>query len=242
MSLAFSDSTNRDGIVELIDANCHSNSVSFPLLDKTRDINLALDMAFSIIFLASGKWQFDDSNHTDYPIITTSLASGTRDYPFTTDGSGNLILDIYKVMVKDEDGIFHEIYPIDQQSDEYTDGFWSGQNQTGIPSRYDKTANGIFLDCIPSYNSSGGLKIFINREGSYFVSTDTTKKAGFAGLFHEYLALRPSHFYCKRNKMFDLANAYKADMIEMESKMKKHYRDRSRDEVPVITSERICSV
>lgn len=242
MSLVFSNSTEKSGIVELIDDNCHSSSVSYPIKNKTRDINLALDEVFALIFQANGKWQFDDSNHTDYPIITTNLASGTRDYPFTTDEAGNLILDIYKVMVKDESGVYQEIYPVDQQSDEYTNGFWSGQNQTGVPSRYDKTANGIFLDCIPSYNSTDGLKVFINREGSYFTTSDTTKKAGFSGLFHEYLALRPSHFYCKRNKMFDLADRYEKDMFKMEAKIKKHYRDRSKDEVPVITSETICSI
>ena len=227
---------------QLVDRNCKTNSVSYTVADKTADMNLALDSAFALIFRASGKWQFDDTNHTDYPIITTNMVANQRDYTFTTDEQGNLILDIYKVMVKDEQGIFHEIYPVDQQSDEYMEGFWSGQNDTGIPSRYDKTANGIFLDCIPSYNSTGGIKIFINREGSYFTTADTTKKPGFAGLFHEYLALEPSVRYCKRNKMFDLADRYERDLMKMESSIQKYYRDRSKDEVTTITSETICSI
>lgn len=235
MSLSFTN------IVSQIDTNVDTTSTTYPLAKKVIDINLALDNVISIIFKAAGKWQFDDSNHSDYPFITTDLVSGQRDYLLTSDGSGNLILDVYKVMVKDEAGIYQEIFPVDQQSDEYTNGFWSGQNQTGVPSRYDKTANGIFLDCIPSYNSDAGLKVFINREASYFTISDTTKKPGFAGIFHEYLALRPSYYYAMRKGLKN-ANAFRNEMTIMESAIKKFYRDRSRDEVTEITSQTINSI
>jgi len=223
-------SINKSQIDALIDRNCHSNSVSYPVVDKTADENLAIDFIFDKIFKVNGTWKFDDSNHTDYPFITTDLVSGQRDYSFTTDEQGNLILDIYRVMIKGQDGYYTEIYPIDQTSEPNTQGFYDGQNLTGTPTRYSKTANGIFLDSIPSYNSSAGLKIFINREGSHFTISDTTKMPGFAGSFHEYIALRPSHFYCKRNKMFDLAEQYKRDMVEMEDAIESHYSHRNRDE------------
>ena len=133
-------SLNKTQLDALIDRNCKSNSVSYPVAEKTADENLALDKVTGIIFTSSGRWQYDDTNHEDYPIITTNLTSGQRDYTFTTDEQGNLILDIYRVMVKNRDGVFYEIYPVDQQSDEMTDGFWDGQNTEGTPTRYDKTA------------------------------------------------------------------------------------------------------
>lgn len=235
MSLTYTQITNS------IDRKVKSNSVSYPIADKTAEVNESLDFIYSTIFSTSGKWQFDDTNHSDYPIISTSLVSGQRDYTFVTDQQGNLILDIYKVMVKDENGTFFEIYPVDQQSDEYTQGFWSGLNQTGVPSRYDKTANGIFLDAIPSYDSTNGLKIFINREGSYFQTTDTTKKPGFAGLFHEYLALRPAYKYAQTNGLKN-EKSLLSDLLTMEGKIKKYYRDRSKDEVVVLTPETVNSV
>lgn len=246
MSLQFSNTTNKSGILQVIERKTKLNDGGITgntqrLKEFTSEVNLAVDKAFSIIFKANGLWQFDDSNHSDYPIITTSLVANQRDYTFTTDEQGNLILDIYKVMVKDEQGIYHEIYPVDQQSDEYMDGFWSGQNDTGIPSRYDKTANGIFLDCIPSYNSPGGLKVFINREGSYFTTSDTTKKPGFSGLFHKYLAVVPSYEYACTNQLAN-KNDLKQEMLEMEMDMKKHYRDRGRDETPMISSETVNSI
>lgn len=236
MSLNFTQTT------ELIDRNCKSNSSSYPLSEKTADINLALDKVIATIFKVGGRWQYDDSNHTDYPIITTTLTSGTRDYPFVTDEQGNLILDIYKVMIKvSSTGDYVEIDPVDQQSDSDTQSFYANDTVTGVPSRYDKTANGIFFDVIPNYTATDGIKIFINREGSYFTTSDTTKKAGFAGLFHEYLALRPSYQYASRNGLPN-KNDLKNEMLEMETDIKKHYRDRSKDERPIITPETIESI
>lgn len=233
MSLTFTQTTS------LIDRNCKTNTVSYPLVEKTADINLAIDKVFNLIFRASGRWQFDDSNHTDYPFIMTSLVSGQRDYSFTSDEQGNLILDIYKVMVKGTDGYYSDIYPVDQQSDKDMESFYDNRNTSGIPSRYDKTGNGIFLDAIPNYNSTNGIKVFINREGSYFTTSDTTKKAGFAGLFHEYLALEPSIRYCKRNKMFDLSDRYERDLQKMELAIQQYYRDRSKEETPIISGQSI---
>ena len=221
-------SLTKTQIDSLIDRTVKSNNISYPLADKTADENLALDYVFATIFDCGGTWQFDDSNHTDYPIITTNLVSGQRDYSFVADESGNLILDIYKVMIKTSDGVYVEITPKDMQSEIDTTGFTDGQNLTGTPTQYDKTANGIFLDKIPSYNSTDGLKVYINREGSYFTTLDTTKKPGFAGLFHEYVALRPSYQYAVRNSLPNVG-LIQTDMILMEEKIKKHYGKRERD-------------
>jgi lipopolysaccharide export LptBFGC system permease protein LptF len=234
-------SLNFTQIKNSIDRKVKSNNISYPVEEKTEDINESLDFIYATIFEVGGKWQFDDTNHSDYPIISTSLVSGQRDYTFTSDQQGNLILDIYKVMVKDENGTFIEIYPVDQQSDEYTQGFWNGLNQTGIPTRYDKTANGIFLDAIPSYDSINGLKVFINREGSYFQTSDTTKKPGFAGLFHEYLALRPAYKYAQANSLKN-EKSLLSDLLTVEGKIKKYYRDRTKDEVVILTTEKVNSI
>lgn len=246
MSLQFSDTSNKKGILQKIERMCKLGDAGITgntqkLKDFTADVNLAMDKAWAIIFKSSGRWQFDDSNHTDYPIITTNLVDGQRDYAFTADENSNLILDIYKVMIKNEAGVYFELQPVDQQSDEDMASFYDGVNTEGVPSRYDITGNGIFLDCIPSYNSTNGLKIFINREGSYFTTGDTTKKPGFAGLFHEYLALEASYDYACANNLQN-KNDLKQDLIEMESAMKKYYRDRSKNEQTIITSECINSI
>lgn len=159
------------------------------------DVNVAMDDVFAEILKNNG-WNIDDFNQTDYPIIKCNLVAGQRSYSFLRDESGNLILDIYKVMVMDQSGIYHELKPVDQQSIA-PDTMVDGQNTQGIPTTYDKTANGIFLDLIPSYSKTGGIKIFIDREPTYFLSTDTTKVPGFDGLCHDYLYLKPAYEYAR---------------------------------------------
>ena len=234
MSLVYSNTTSKNGILQRIERTCGFQDGDVTgnatrLAQFTGDVNVALDKVLSLIFSVGGTWQFDDSNHTDYPIITTNLVSGQRDYLFTSDQNSNLILEIYKVLVADDSGDYREILPVDQQSDapaNYTDG----NNTTGLPITYDKTGNGIFLDPIPNYNEANGLKIFINREASYFTTSDTTKKPGFAGLFHEYLVLHPSFYYCTRNGI-SIRRELKDELLEMESQIMDFYKMREKDVV-----------
>jgi hypothetical protein len=233
MSIPFSSTTNKNGIIQQIERECGFDDGTITgnstlMAQFTADVNMTLDEAWSIILPASGLWQLDDSNHTDYPIITTNLVSGQRDYSFTTDGSGNYILDIYKVMCRvSETGEFRELTPIDQQSVN-NDSINNGLDQTGTPTKYDKTGNGIFLDYIPNYSSTGGLKIHINREASYFTVADTSKKAGFAGIFHQYLYLKPAYKYA-RAKGLQSVERLKRDIMEVENAMKSYYAQRERD-------------
>lgn len=238
MSIPFSDTANKDGLIQLIESNLGFNDGDISgnttrLAKFTGEINLALDEVFSIIFNIDGTWQFDDSNHTDYPILTANIVSGQRDYTFTSDQSGNVILGIHKVMVADESGTFRTINPVDQQSPSY-DQYQDGLSTSGLPNTYDKTANGIFLNPIPNYNETNGLKIFVDREASYFATTDTTKTPGFSGLFHEYLVLKPAYTYARTNRLPQMADL-KIDMLMMRQAIEKYYGKRENDVERIIT-------
>lgn len=242
MSLVFSDTSTYKGIVQGYEKEIGANRGDVSgdttrLKELTADVNLALDDFWTVALPASGTWQLDDSNQTDYPIITTNLVANQRDYSFTTDQTGNLILEIFKVMVADSSGTYKEIFPVDVQSQDETSGFYDGKNSTGNPIRYDKTANGIFLDPIPSYNYSGGLKVYINREPSYFTYTDTTKKPGVPGIFHKYFYLKPAMEYARRNNLANYASIA-AEVLKMEGggnidgTIPAYFSSRTRDEVP----------
>ena len=232
MSIPFSNTTTKNGILQRIEDSCGFNdgditSNPIRLAKFTAKVNSALDEVTSLAIKASGSWEYDDTNHTDYPIITTNLVSGQQDYSVITDGSGNLVLDIYKVMIKLPDGTWREIKPVDRNvPNNDTDSF--DNTVQGTPTRYDKLGNGIFLDAVPNYSSEGGLKVFINREGSYFLTSDTTKKAGFVGLFHDYLYLKPSYEYA-RDKGLDNVARLEKDVVLMQEAIRQHYATRERD-------------
>lgn len=244
MSIVFSDTTNYRGLVQLYERECgfsrgEISGNTAKLKEFTADVNNALDDFTAIAINSSGTWQWDDSNQTDYPIVSANLVLGQRDYPFTTDGSGNLMLDIYRVFVADSSGKFTEIFPRDVQSEGDTTGYTNGQNTRGTPTSYDKTANGIFLDAIPSYNSTGGLKVYINREASYFTSADTSKKPGVPGVLHKYFYLKPASDYARRNVLTN-ADSLAGQVLAMEGNnragvvgsIEEYFSKRTKDEKP----------
>ncbi len=234
MSLVFNDTSTYKGIVQLFEKEC-----GFPrgtisgdtdrLKELAADVNLAFDDFVQLAIQSNGTWQWDDSNQTDYPIITTNIVSGQRDYAFTSDSSGNLILDVFKVFVANSNGVFSEIKAVDVQSDSDLSSFTDGQNTGGAPVRYDKTANGIFLDPIPNYNRTAGLKVYVNREPSYFTSSDTTKKPGVPGILHKWFVLRPAQDYARRNTLATLPRL-EIEVLRMEQTIQDYFSSRIRDE------------
>lgn len=233
MSLAFNDTTNLKGLCQVYEREIgvergFITGNNDRLKELTTDVNLALDEFLSLAFRADGTWQFDDSNHTDFPIITTNLVASQRDYTFTTDEQGNLVLEIDKVLVADSGGTFHEVKPVDTQTQSDTNGFWNGSNTTGSPTAYDKTANGIFLDPIPNYNYTNGLKVYINREASYFTYTDTTRKPGVPGHLHRYFAIRPAYDYARRKNLANVQNLAN-ELMQLEMNIEEHFAHRNAD-------------
>lgn len=221
MSLTFTQ------ITDLIDLEVKTNTTSYPLADKVLDINVAMDDALDIAIRSCGIGQYDDTNHPNYPTITTDLNSGQRDYTYTQDGSGNLILDIYKVMVMNPSGVYEEIPQVDMQTWDNNESFYDGQNVTGQPTKYDRTGNGIMFDVIPNYDQTDGVKMFINREGSYFTISDTTKKPGIDGRLHEYLVVSPACKYADRNSLNNYATLTNRKLL-LEKKIAEVYSKKDR--------------
>ena len=245
----FNDTDNLEGLVQMYEQEIGAD-VGFISGNTTRlkqftaGTRTAWNKYLELAFKASGRWQFDDQNHTDYPIITTNLVDGQRDYPFTLDEVGNLILDIYKVAILSSasDTLYEEIRPVDQQTDGEALDITQNTLNEGVPYQYDKTANGIFLDPIPSYNATNGLRVWINRTASYFVSTDTTKRPGCPALHHDYFYLKPALEYARRNGLANY-NRLREEVVSYEGEEEKgiqgsierYFSRRERDERNIIT-------
>ncbi len=246
MGLPFSDTTNRTGIIQLIEDRTTTQSAtgsSYSLATKTRDINLAFARFQSIAVDASGRWQVDDTNQVDYPISSTDLVSGQQDYSFVSDGSSpvNQVLDIHRVEMMDSAGNWKLLKSIDiKDIDVALDEFMP---TNGEPAFYDKTSNAIMLYPAPNYSQTLGLKFYFSRTPSYFVATgDDTKQAGFPDMFHEYLAIRPSYLYCLQKGLTAKASAYKVEMLELEEMIRRYYGSRQRDEDPRMTVNNSASI
>lgn len=245
MSLKFNGAnTNEDGIVQMyedeIGANPGDISGSPAKLKKlTSRVNLAFDKFLAVAFPPSGTWQFDDYNHTDFPVIKTNIESGRRDYTFTEDGSGNLILDIYKVAILPSATAteYEDIHPVDTQSQPGLAADFNS-SRTGVPSEYDKTANGILFRTTPNYNATNGLLVYINREASRFVYTDTTKMPGVPGLFHDWFFIQPAEEHARRNSLPTYVGLRDRRM-QLETDIRAYFGRRERDVRKQLTAKPI---
>lgn len=209
--------------------------------------NKAIDDYLLLWASAAGTWQGDDMNHTSYPIITRNIVAGQRDYDFTSDPS-NRIIDVSKVLILDSATAtdYREITPIDETRD-FQSEILINSNQ-GTPYQYGKLSNAIFLDPIPSYSVNNGIKMIVNREGSYFTSTDTTKVAGVPA-FHEYFYLKPALEKARIKGLSNLNELEKAvlalegdERLRVNGKIKNFFSQRERDVVKRLMPEEINSI
>lgn len=230
--MIYSDTTNRTGIVQVLEDLTSTQSAStssYPLATKTRDINMAFDDYQTIVTEASGTWQLDDSNHIKYPNMKFNLVSGQQDYSFTEDEQGNQVQDIYRVECKDANGVWQLLKAYDEQSE--AESMSARELLTGTPTRYYKTANGIFLDVTPNYNSTLGIRMFFTRSPSYFLTSDTTKEPGIPNAHHRYLAVKPAYWYWLP-KDSQRASLYFAELEKIEKMISDSVSQRVRDERP----------
>lgn len=246
MSLVFSDTTNKDGIIQHIERELEYDYGRISddterMAEVTADVNLAIDAVAAIHAELGGSWQQDDRNHSSYPIVDANLVAGQADYTFDEDSSGNRITDIYKVMIKQSATSDYVTLPmLDQQSPSTDQDAFSATAQ-GTPNKADLTGNAVFLAPIPDTDITDGIRVFVGREGSYFAVSDTTKKPGFDGRFHYYPVLWTCEKHARIHQLnnFDLIRAAR---IEMEMMMREVISKKNRSErrrfIPLIESTR----
>lgn len=177
----------------------------------TEDINLAQLDAMTIMLLAQGSWRVDDQTHTDYTILYTDLIQGQQDYSFTNDAEGNLILDVYKAFRKEGTQYF-ELDPVAMDA-----SFTS--TETGTPNSWAKLSNAVFLNPPSDAFVEDGLQLWVSRESIDFATSDTVKKSGIDGRFHEWNVLVPSYKYSRRKGLGNITRLER-DIEVMEARMK----------------------
>ena len=223
--MVFNDSTNLTGIVNEIDFNLGTDATSYPLKEKTRNVNNWYNRVASLIIRADSRWEWDDNNRTDLPIATTALVANQQDYTI----SGESFLDVIKVEIKDQNGNWQALNPI-SLADKRNESMTDYRKDAGTPVEYDKFGNSIFLYPKPNYSSSASLKVFYQRNVSLFVSTDTTKIPGFAENFHRILSYGACYDYCLAYGLNTRIPLLRDEIAKLESAIIDYYSSRFEDE------------
>lgn len=251
----FSDTSNKQGLVQDCDFLVTSDSTSYPLANKAASANRYHDEATSIILKADGNWQWDDLTNTNEPVGLADLVADQQGYALTgaiwSIGGGadaaltNTLLTLNSVEVKDTDGTWRALIPIDIKNfqpptgNPVTTGSTEMGNEysltdflktAGTPIYYDKNGNYLNLYPKPNYSQTDSLKIRIQRRQNLFASTDTTKRAGFAPHLHRFLSLGMAYDYAvakmlATNKITSLAN----ELNRYRVMISEHYSTRQKE-------------
>ena len=234
--MEFNNTTTKDGILQdcefwLFGANYGQiTGNANTLATFTALANRALDSLTTKILDADDRWEFDDTTYTDYPIATTDLITNQKDYELSVSH-----LKVTRVEAKDQNGDWFLLKPMDLKDiDVARDEFMSTPS---TPVYYDKLATSLFLFPAPSYDSTGGLRVYYQRQPNYFVSTDTTKKPGFVTILHRMVSMMACYDFAVSNNLTDKITVLRDELAKKELELSKFYGRRNKDE-KLVLSER----
>lgn len=238
--MVISKVSDRTGIIQFLERETGTQNVSaYTTAIKLVDINQAYDDYQNLVKRVAGSWQADDSNHTKYPNMTFNLVSGQKDYNFTEDEQGNQVQDIYRVEVMCSNGKWKVLKMVNEMN--YEDAISNIDTETGEPTEYYITANGIFLVVASNYSQTNGIRMFFTRSPNYFTAADVTaetKEPGIPNGHHKYLFWKPAYWYWMPIDTAK-ANTYKVLVDDLEKNITHEYANRMKDETLVMESESV---
>ncbi len=198
---------------------------------------------------ADGRWQWDDTNNTDFPRGTTSLVAGQLDYQL--DGT---YIEIEAVEALGVDGKYYPLTQIDKDDIKRSGlSITEYSNRTAAPQQYDFDGSSIILDSKPSASTNtlaAGLKVYGKRTAAEWTIAEISagvKQPGFASPFQMVLPYMNSIPFCIKNHP-DRVASYReivGDFSEREGGPRgfkaaiiQHYSRRNKDERNIMTPKR----
>jgi hypothetical protein len=148
------------------------------------------------ILQSMDEWHYDDTNSTDFPVITTDLVGGQQDYGGL--GTENMI-KVRRVEVSYDGSNWVKATPLDLNQDgQATDTTSIAGDFSQSNPYYRMMANSILLYPIPDADVTDGIRMFIDRSVNEFTADDVTTgtaKPGFDINFHDILPLGVAYDY-----------------------------------------------
>ena len=225
--MEFSDTTNQQGILQDVDFLSRSTSASYPVNDKTRNINQAYQKVVSLIWESADNWQYDDSNATDLPKVLTTLTHNTASYAVPSTSQ-----KIHRIEIQDSQGEWYKLTPIDYNDINVSlEEYYSEANR---PIHYDLVGNYITLYPAPSsaYTTlASGMGLRVSRNVTEFATSATSTTPGFAINFHRYLSVCASLDFVPDNQDRQLLIQMK---LQLEADIKRFYSSRETETRPQI--------
>ncbi len=205
--MEFSNVTTKDGGLQLCETLCGMEDGAITsdatlLKTFTMLVNQGFDSVMPYLLSNTDYIRWDDLNHTDQPVGTFNIVSGQSDYQVKQDDNSLDILNITRVkfLSSATETKYADLERMTIDDQRATSAMSPNSDEVGIPTHYLERNNTIYLYPQPNYASTAGVKIWFEREQSYFVSTDTTKQPGIPKPFHAVPFLYASKRWLLINK------------------------------------------
>ena len=209
----FNETSTGTGAVQEIYDICQADTNSYPLKSVTRRVNAALDRFFTLAFQADGRWNWDDPNYDTVPIQSINLVANTQSY--NLDDFTSEIINILRVEMLDSSSNNVKLRRLDRSKLGHI-ALTDYKTTASTPDEYDLVGEFIYLYPKPSYSATNGLTIYLDRNKSAFLYTDTTKDLPVPSIFVQYicrLASLPYLVEFQKGQKNDIANQIAADEV-----------------------------
>ena len=215
----------------------HSDTNSYTAANLLIDINIWYTKVVSMIFEAQDDTNFDDARKTDYPIVTTPLVAGQRDYSIPVSEN---VLKIKRVDISYDGTNYYRATPFDNGVPPWGFGNTTNEDANMIKQapNYGINYNSIFIYPMAAASdvAAGGLlRIEWERNITPFTTSDyssdpndSTVIPGFDAPFHATLAYGAAYEFANANNLPQLANI-KNDLEGWEARIKQAYGKKDLD-------------
>lgn len=215
-------------ISSLITFLTNASTSVFTDAQRLISINRHLNNVQTLILRSQDEWDFDDSNNTDFPILTASLVANQAPYTLPTG-----TLKVKRLETSYDGTNFHKVSPIDINERMLPTATNALGDFTSTDPYYDLQSNVLWLYPTPTAASVNGLKIWIERGPLEFTSgqlTAGTVEPGFDSLFHDVLAYGAALDFCIARNLSQ-TETIKREFEEKKTRLQNHYGNKQEDRV-----------
>lgn len=218
----------------------HADTVSYPAVNLLVDINLWYQKVVSMILESQDDSDFDDQRigaggsagvTANYPIVTTPLVAGQRDYSIPVSET---VLKIKRVDITYNNTDWYRATPFDDGVPAWGMGNTTTEDINFIKQapQYDVKYNSLFIyPLATAADVAAGAKIRVEWDRNVIPFTtadytvdpnDSTQIPGFDPDFHHMLSYGAAYEYANANNLPQLGNI-KQDLLDWEARLRTAY-------------------
>jgi len=200
-----------------------NDTTSYSTTNITRNMNSWYRKANSWIWQATGTWEYDDSNYTDFPIATADLVVGQSDYALPSSAQ-----KIMRVEILDTTGNYTLLTELDQS--EIGEAMTRFRGNDGMPQYFDLIGSSLVLYPAPAaanITTTAGIKVYFSRGIDEFSTADTSTEPGFSNDFHRLLSYGAALDYALAHNMDNKIQSFQTNISIMKQDLTKFYGKRN---------------